>query len=61
MGVHVVSWQEIEAFATATEEVTETWEKKLLMRMCRAYLEGNNEGQDVLSIAPMDREEDDDG
>ena len=55
-GRHVVDWTELQAFAEATDAISESWEKSLLMRMCIAYVNGHLEGMDVRSIPPMERE-----
>ena len=58
-GVHCVDWSELRAFGKVTGLLTEPWEYRVLMKMCKAYLNGWYEGKEVLSISPMERDKND--
>lgn len=55
MGLGPLSWQEIMAFALATNEITEPWELRALRTMSEAYLAELDRGKSLLCIAPADR------
>jgi len=47
-------WPEIEAFARATERLSEPWEIETLAAMCAGYCAALKAGEDPLAIAPVD-------
>lgn len=55
MGDRPADWPEIDAFARLTARITEPWEAELLHDMCAAYAAERAKGENVLTIAPMDR------
>lgn len=55
MGLAPLSWQEITAFASATNEISEPWELRALRSMSEAYLAELERGKNLLCIAPADR------
>jgi hypothetical protein len=54
-GLVAREWSEVEAFALASQAVTEPWEKEVLFEMSWAYVEERTAASDPLRIAPVDR------
>lgn len=48
-------WDILMPFAMATGRLSEPWEFELLADMCREYFQGRAEGENPLSIPPVDR------
>lgn len=49
-------WAEIQAFGTATGRLASPWEYEVVGAMSAAYVRGLHEGQDLMSIMPMERD-----
>lgn len=54
-GWRAADWPEIYAFARSTGRIAEPWEADALYDMAQAYVVGLSEGENPLSIAPIDR------
>ena len=50
-----ISWQELAAYASVSESLSEPWELRAVMRMSKAYVAEKQAGKDPLRIAPVDR------
>ena len=50
-----LTWETLRAYSEATGELSEAWQYKALRRMSQKYLDGLQDGQEVLSIPPWDR------
>lgn len=55
MGERQADWPEIDAFARLTGRITEAWEAELLHDMCAAYTQERSQGENPLTIPPVDR------
>lgn len=58
-GINPPDWTELKAYGKLSGMVSEIWEYRLLMRMCKAYIAGYIEGKEILSIPPIERDEED--
>jgi hypothetical protein len=58
-GMVAQSWTEIEAFARATEAISEPWELEALFEMSWIYTEERQAGSNLMRIPPMDRKSND--
>jgi hypothetical protein len=50
-----ISWQELAAYASISESLSEPWELRAVMRMSKAYVAEKQQGKNPLRIAPVDR------
>jgi hypothetical protein len=50
-----VSWQELSAYASISESLSEPWELRAVMKMSKAYVREKTAGTNPLRIAPVDR------
>jgi len=53
-----ISWQELAAYASVSESLSEPWEFRAVMRMSKAYSAEKNGGKDPLRIPPVERSAD---
>jgi hypothetical protein len=53
-----ISWQELAAYASISESLSEPWELRAVMRMSKAYVTEKQAGKDPLRIPPVDRADD---
>jgi hypothetical protein len=54
-----LSWGEVWAYAQATQNISEPWEFRAIMRMSRAFVKARNDGESVFAIPPIEQVEDD--
>jgi hypothetical protein len=54
-----ISWQELAAYASVSETVSEPWELRAVMKMSKAYIAEKAGGKDPLRIPPVERGGDD--
>lgn len=55
MGEAATDWDIILPFVSATGRLSERWEIETLADMCRIYASGKVEGENPLSIPPVER------
>ena len=53
-----ISWQELAAYASISESLSEPWELRAVMRMSKAYVAEKQGGKDPLRIPPVERSDD---
>lgn len=54
-----IEWIDLHAYAQLSGAISEPWEAKALIAMSRHYLRGLTEGQDIMSIPPDERDDED--
>lgn len=52
MATRPLQWAEIEAYAQATQDISEPWEKRTLRKMSEAYVAWLSRGADVFALGP---------
>ena len=56
-GIFQPDWVEIGAFSLSSGTLTDEWEKRLMSKMCAAFVTGYIEGTEPLSMPPYERED----
>jgi hypothetical protein len=55
-GIEALTWADLYPYIQLTTDGVEIWEARLLITMSKAFALGVNEGKNIFSIAPIDRE-----
>ena len=54
-----LSWAEVWAYAQATQNLTEPWEFRAIVRMSKAFVKARIDGESVFAIPPIEQVPDD--
>ena len=55
-----ISWQEVWAYAQATQAISEPWEFRALVNMSKAFVKARRDGLSVFAIPPIEQDAGDD-
>jgi hypothetical protein len=55
-GVDAITWSDLYPYIQLATDGVEVWEARQIIDMSKAFAQGLNEGKNIFSIAPIDRE-----